>query len=84
MKMDDFGEAADRAWAFSGSLISGVNLSATLMTLLVAKGILTKADALWAIDEAAESSAKMDLPDVYARGIVDTFARVREAFDSAF
>ncbi|USI78604.1 hypothetical protein [Sphingopyxis sp. USTB-05] len=84
MKDDGYADAADRAWSFSGSLISGLNLSATMMTILVAKGVLTKDDALWAIDEAAASSANMDLPEPYASGIAGTFARIRSSFDMAF
>lgn len=83
MKDDGFADAADRAWSFSASLVSGLNLSATLMTLLVAKGVLSKDEALWAIDEAAEASAKMDLPEVYAYGIAANFSRLRDTFDTA-
>lgn len=84
MKDDGFADAADRAWSFSASLISSVNLSATLMTILVAKGVMSKDEALWAIDEAAEASAKMNLPEVYAHGITVIFEQVRSKFDPSF
>lgn len=48
------------------------------------QGVFTKDDALWAVKEAADSCANMNLPEVYAHGIAGNFARLQSNFETAF
>lgn len=81
MREDEFGGAVDRAFAFCGSLIGGMNLSIGIMTLLQAKGMLTQEDVLWIFDGAVESCARMELPQPWDKFVADTLARGRAVFE---
>lgn len=77
MQMDEFGKSADAAWAFSTGLIAGLNLAGATLFMLAAKGVITKDEALWVIDSAAEDAGKAPTADVYSKGTADAFATLR-------
>ena len=81
MKDDGFADSAMRALSFSGSLIGSLNLSVGVLQMLVWKGVLTKDEALFIIDVAAESAAKMPMPDPYDIGLASAYDQARRSIN---
>lgn len=78
MQSDQFGEKAMEAFAFSGSLIGSMNLAIGTLQMLVWKGTITKDEAFFVIDVAAESAARRDLPEPFQTGVADAYESARE------
>lgn len=81
MKDDGFADSAMRALTFSGSLIGSMNVSVGVLQMLVWKGILTKEEAFFVLDGAAESSAKMPMPEPYDEGLAAAYAAARDSIE---
>jgi hypothetical protein len=81
MKDDGFADSALRALAFAGSLNGSLSLSLGILHMLVWKGLITKDEALFVIDTAAESAAKMPLPEPYDMGISVAYAEARKRIE---
>jgi hypothetical protein len=81
MKDDGFADSAMRALSFSGSLIGSLNLSVGILHMLVWKGLITKDEALFVFDVAAESAAKMPMPEPYDAGIAEAYATARQQIE---
>jgi hypothetical protein len=81
MKDDGFADSAMRALSFSGSLIGSLNLSVGILQMLVWKGLIAKDEGLFIIDVAAESAAKMPMPEPYDAGLADAYAAARASIE---
>jgi hypothetical protein len=81
VKDDGFADSAMRALTFSGSLIGSLNLSVGVLQMLVWKGLLSKEEALFVIDVAAESAAKLPMPDPYDMGLASAYASARQSIE---
>ena len=77
MKDDGFADSAMRALSFQGSLIGSLNLSVGILQMLVWKGLITKEEAFFILDVAAESAAKMPMPDPYDLGLKSAYEAAR-------
>jgi hypothetical protein len=73
--------AARQAQLFAGGLVAGLNLTATLMHGLVAKNLMRRSDARILIDEAAQASARMTMPNPYEDSIAAAYAAIRKGFE---
>ena len=81
MQNDQFGEKVMEAYAFSGSLIGSMNLAIGTLQMLVWKGTITKDEAFFVIDIAAESAAKMDLPEPFQSGVAGAYESARDTIE---
>ena len=77
MKDDGFADSAMRALSFSGSLIGGMNISVGILQMLMWKGVMSKEEALFIIDVAEESAARMPMPSPYDSGLASAYAAAR-------
>ncbi|WP_421991276.1 hypothetical protein [Qipengyuania sp.] len=82
MKEDEFGDAAMEAFAFSGSLIGSINASVGTLQMLVWKGQFTKEEAMFVLDTAQESAARMNLPEPFQSGVAGAYESAKESIEA--
>lgn len=82
MKDDGFADSAIRALTFSGSLIGSLNLGVGVLQMLIWKSLITKEEALFVLDTAAESAAKMPMPEPYDKGLASAYAAARLSIEN--